>query len=66
MTASTLKHDHDIIIIKSNESLKSSRKMNRNKKFADIILSMENKVFHAFSFELCSAANFKFMFKGAL
>ena len=47
---------------------RSSRKMKRNKKFANIILFMEKafqvfqcteKVFHAFCFQLCSMANTK-------
>ena len=74
MTASALKYDHNIIIIKNAKSLKpimiwrSSRKMKRNKKFANIILFMEKafqvfqcteKVFHAFCFQLCSMANTK-------
>ena len=53
----------------------NSRKINRNKNLLFIILFMEKvsmfsnahkKVFHAFSFQLCSTANSKFSFNVSL
>ena len=78
MTASALKHDHNVIVIKIVQSLKlfrceevASRKINRNK-FGNIILFMQKaftnfsnaqkKVFPAFSFQFYSTANCKFSF----
>ena len=72
MTASVFEHDQDIIIIRDAESLNYfDMKMNKNKnllilyyllkklsKFSDA----QKKVFHAFSFQLCSRANSKFSF----
>ena len=78
MTVSDLKYDHNIITIKSAESLRvfwneevagTWMKMktlhylwNKLSKFSN----EQKKVFHAYSFQLCSKANSKFAFNVSL
>ena len=77
MTTSSLKYDHNIIIINSAESLKLFWYDQVARRWAEIknlqilyylwkklskFCNAQKKVSHAFSFQLCSTANSKFSF----
>ena len=81
MTTSSLKYDHNIIIINSAESLKLFWYDQVARRWAEIknlqilyylwkklskFCNAQKKVSHAFSFQLCSTANSKFSFYDSL